>query len=68
MVYSIRGMCDRCPASVEPPSKPLRPARLAWLGLLILAAAGCGQKGPLTLPAASSPFAPAAAASAPGSK
>jgi predicted small lipoprotein YifL len=45
----------------------LRPARLAWLGLLLLAA-GCGQKGPLTLPAAASSGAPAAPASAPASK
>jgi predicted small lipoprotein YifL len=67
MVYRIRGMFDRCPASVEPRSKPLRPARLAWLGLLLLAA-GCGQKGPLTLPAAASSGAPAAPASAPASK
>jgi hypothetical protein len=64
MVDRIRDMREQCQPSVVRPSKALRPPRLAGLGLLLALAAGCGQKGPLTLPKASA--APAsAAASAP---
>lgn len=59
----------RSSVDLRPPTLP--PAQSAWraallpgvLGLVLLGGlAGCGQKGPLTLPAAP---APAAAASAP---
>jgi len=67
MVDRIRGMQEQLSASVVPTPKALRPQRLAGLGLLLLAA-GCGQKGPLTLPAAASSATPAAAASAAAAK
>ncbi|MDE2146917.1 MAG: lipoprotein [Burkholderiales bacterium] len=57
-------MPNACRPSVVRPTVALR---LAGLALGLLALAGCGQKGPLQLPAAGAtppPLAPASAASA----
>jgi predicted small lipoprotein YifL len=63
MVDRIRGMGEQSSTSVA-----VRPRATAWrakttLCLLLGLAAGCGQKGPLTLPAGA-----ASAASAPASR
>ena len=51
------------------PTPPSPAPRRGWLAAVVaimaLAAAGCGQKGPLMLPAAKAPAASASSASAP---
>jgi hypothetical protein len=65
MVDRIRSMHGSGVSSVVRALRPglrlAKPALVLWLGLSGLAT-GCGQKGPLTLPASTAPAASAAAA------
>jgi len=74
MVDRIRGMREQGVSSVVPAfrgtlRRPM-PALLLWLGLSGLGGliAGCGQKGPLTLPASSTAASAGAHAASAASK
>ncbi|MFO1214211.1 MAG: lipoprotein [Burkholderiaceae bacterium] len=65
MVFRIRAMQAQASSSVSMPHTGAWWCAKTTLWLLLVLAAGCGQKGPLTLPgAAKSASAPASAASA----